>query len=475
MSELGKTLNSIHFMAVIATASAMLACNAAKQQEPPTAARFSGAPGEVKLMTLDPGHFHAALVQKFPNTQLDSNVFVYAPEGPELDGHLARINSYNKRDERPTHWNAHVYRGSNFLEKLIAEKPGNVVVISGNNAQKTRYIQACIAAGLNVLADKPMAIQPADFDSLRSIFDMASKKGVLLYDIMTERYEITSILQKTLSQSPELFGTLEKGSAENPAITKESVHHFFKSVSGQPLIRPAWFFDVRQQGEGIVDVSTHLADLVFWTCFPEQIIDYERNIRVLKAKRWATTLTPLEFRQVTNLPEFPVFLQKDLKHDSLLEVFANGETVFEVNGIVAKIAVTWDYQAPPGAGDSHFSLMRGTKASLTIRQGVAEAYRPTLYVEPVGPDGRVFAEKALAQQLSKLAATYPGLSYEPSGKGWKILVPDRYHVGHEAHFAQVTEKYLQYLIAGKLPAWEVPNMLAKYYLTTKAYTASREQ
>lgn len=461
-------------MAVIATITAVLACHPARQEQQ-AAARFSGAPGEVKLMTLDPGHFHAALIQKFPNAQLDSNVFVYAPNGPEVEGHLARINSYNKRDVSPTHWNTKVYRGPDFLEKMIAEKPGNVVVISGNNAQKVRYIQACIAAGLNVLADKPMAIQPADFDSLRTIFEMASKKGVLLYDIMTERYEITSILQKMLSQSPELFGTLEKGTPENPAITKESVHHFFKSVSGQPLIRPAWFFDVRQQGEGIVDVSTHLADLVFWTCFPEQIIDYEQNIHILKARRWATTMTPLQFRQVTNVSEFPAFLQKDLQHDSLLEVYANGETVFEVNGIVAKIAVTWNYQAPPGAGDSHFSLMRGTKATLTIRQGAAEAYRPTLYVEPATTDGRVLTEKALAQQLSKLAGAYPGLSYEPVGKAWKIVVPDRYHVGHETHFAQVTEKYLQYLIAGKLPAWEVPNMLAKYYLTTKAYTASRGQ
>jgi hypothetical protein len=46
-------------------------------------------------------------------------------------------------------------------------------------------------------------------------------------------------------------------------------------------------------------------------------------------------------------------------------------------------------------------------------------------------------------------------------------------VGHEAHFAQVTEKYLRYLAQGKLPAWEVPNMLAKYYVTTKAYELSR--
>ena len=36
-------------------------CNT-KQEK--AAEGFTGAPGEVKLVTLDPGHFHAALVQK---------------------------------------------------------------------------------------------------------------------------------------------------------------------------------------------------------------------------------------------------------------------------------------------------------------------------------------------------------------------------------------------------------------------------
>ena len=48
---------------------------------------------------------------------------------------------------------------------------------------------------------------------------------------------------------------------EEPAVTKESVHHLFKYVSGKPLRRPAWFFDTAQQGEGIVDITTHLVDL----------------------------------------------------------------------------------------------------------------------------------------------------------------------------------------------------------------------
>jgi hypothetical protein len=49
-----------------------------------------------------------------------------------------------------------------------------------------------------------------------------------------------------------------------------------------------------------------------------------------------------------------------------------------------------------------------------------------------------------------------------------VFIPGSYRVGHETHFSQVTESYLQFLKDAKLPDWEVPNMIAKYYTTTKA-------
>ena len=49
-----------------------------------------------------------------------------------------------------------------------------------------------------------------------------------------------------------------------------------------------------------------------------------------------------------------------------------------------------------------------------------------------------------------------------------MIIPQKYRLGHEAHFGQVASRYLQYLVDGKLPGWEVPNMIAKYYTTTRA-------
>ncbi|MCI0512113.1 oxidoreductase [candidate division KSB1 bacterium] len=437
--------------------------------------KFTGQAGEVRLITLDPGHFHAALVQKNMYPQVHPQVQVFAPAGPDLDGHLQRISNFNTRPENPTHWELQVYRGSDFLEKLRLPKSGNVVVLSGNNRKKIAYITAAVNAGLHVLADKPMLIQPEDFQLLTAAFAIAQKNGILLYDIMTERFEITTMLQKALSQMPAIFGTLLPGTPDTPAITKESVHHFYKFVAGVPLKRPAWYFDVTQQGEGLVDVTTHLVDLVQWECFPEQSLHYQQDVRLLSVRRWATTLSLSQFQTITGLSEFPDFLKKDIIADSLLSVYANGEIRYQLRGLNVKISVRWDYQAAAGAGDTHFSMMRGTRANLIIRQGAAENYRPELYVEPhASIDANIF-ETDLKSAWSQLLQQFPGLEIKKIQNQWQVIIPEHYRTGHEAHFGQVTEKFLQYLVAGKLPDWEAPNMLTKYYTTTQALKLARTQ
>lgn len=461
-------------LAVLSVSVALAACTDGGQKAKPTGetkTMFTGAKGEVKIMTLDPGHFHAALVQKSMYDQVDSVVHVYAPEGPDVEDHLARINGYNTRAEAPTSWEEIVYQGGDFFEKMLADKPGNVMVVSGNNAKKTDYILKTIEAGINVLADKPMVITPEDFPKLEQAFKVAAEKGVLLYDIMTERHEITTMLQRELSQIREVFGELQAGTEENPAITKESVHHFSKMVSGNPLKRPAWFFDVKQQGEGIVDVNTHLVDLIQWEAFPGVILS-KNDVEIVSAKRWSTDLTPEMFENVTKLKEYPDYLQKDVEN-GILKVYSNGEINYKLKGIHAKASVIWNYQAPEGAADTHYSIMRGTKCNLTIEQGKKEGYKPKLYIEFTMADGLQEFTGSLYNAVDGLTSKYPGISVAKLGdKSWTLVIPDHYYNGHEAHFTQVTEKYLNYLKDGRLPEWEVPNMIVKYYTTTEGLKAA---
>ena len=58
---------------------------------------------------------------------------------------------------------------------------------------------------------------------------------------------------------------------------------------------------------------------------------------------------------------------------------------------------------------------------------------------------------------------------------WHVRIPDRYRVGHETHFAEVLERYLRYLSDGRLPDWEVSNMITKYRTTVAAQEAAARQ
>jgi len=435
---------------------------------------FNPIEGKVKLMNLDPGHFHAALVQKQMYDQVDPAVHVYAPEGPEVESYLASIGDYNSRTEDPTSWDLKVYTGDDFLEKMLGEKPGNVMVVSGNNAKKTEYILEAVKQGIYVLADKPMVISPEKYPMLEEAFAVAEEKGVLIYDIMTERYEITTMIQKELSQIPEVFGELLKGNPGDPSITKESVHHFFKYVSGKALVRPPWFFDVKQQGEGITDVATHLVDLIQWEAFPGVVLEKE-DVEIISARRWSTGLTTAMFEKVTGLSAFPEFLMKDVKDDTL-KVFSNGEINYTLKGIHAKVSVIWNFEAPEGTGDTHYSIMKGSRCNLVIRQGAEEGYRPMLYIEHTGPQNPESYATSLKEAVNgKLAEKYPGVQLKQLEKGnWLLEIPEEYKVGHEAHFGQVTGKFLEFVKSGSIPAWEIPNMIVKYHTTTEGMKKAME-
>jgi outer membrane receptor protein involved in Fe transport len=87
-------------------------------------------------MTLDPGHFHAALIQREMYPEVAPSVHVYAPLGPDLLAHLARVAAFNHRAEGPTSWRLEVHAGPDPLARMLREKPGNVVVLSGNSTNE---------------------------------------------------------------------------------------------------------------------------------------------------------------------------------------------------------------------------------------------------------------------------------------------------------------------------------------------------
>jgi len=439
-----------------------------------TAARAREGDREpVRLITLDPGHFHAALIHKEMYPGVSPTVHVYAPLGPDLLGHLARIAAFNARADRPTQWQLEVHASPDPVRRMVEERPGNAVVISGRNRHKIDAILASLRAGLNVLADKPWILASEDLPKLEEALAIAEERGLVAYDLMTERYEITSILQRELVGDPRVFGTPVPGTPEAPGVYMESVHHLMKTVAGAPNIRPVWFFDTEEQGEGLNDIGTHLVDLVQWTLFPEQAIDRERDLSVLSAYRWPTRISEEDFRRVTGSAGFPPSLQ-DRVEDGRLDYFCNTRVTYALRGIRVGLNVIWDWEAPPGAGDRHFAYYTGTASRVEVRQSAAEGFRPELYVVPADPAQHLQVLEAARERIAALESAHPGLAVEDRGGEIHVKIPDALRVGHEAHFAQVARRFLSYLEdPSRLPAYERPDMLAKYAVTTRGTELSR--
>src|SRR4029077_17805697 len=333
---------------------------------------------EARLMVVDPGHFHAALVQKEMYSWLDKRVSVYAPLGPDVIDYLNRIGGFNRRRESPTSWEVDLHTGPDFFERMLRERPGNVVILTGRNRPKIERIRASVEAGLHVLADKPWIISPADMPALERVMNEAGEKGLVAYDIMTERYEITSILQRELVNDEGVFGKLIPGSDAEPGISAKSVHHLMKVVAGVPLRRPAWFFDVAETGEGLADVGTHVVDLVQWTAFPDQSLDYRADVKLLGGPAWPPVTSQPVFQRVPGEPDFPPYLGAAVK-SAKLDYYCNNSVHYTLRGVHVKLDILWNWEAPEGTGDAYEAAFRGTNSRVEIRQGKAEHYIPELY------------------------------------------------------------------------------------------------
>ena len=422
---------------------------------------------ETSLVVVDPGHFHATLVQQQMYPGLSPLVRVHAPLGPDLIDYLGRIARYNGRPDGATDWRLDVHAGPDFLNRMRDERPGGIAIFSGRNRGKIERIIAALETGLHVLADKPAIIEPSDLPQLETAVSLAQDRGLVFADMMTGRHNTLVRLLQALRSDPEVFGEPVPGTSDDPGVSLAGVHYLRKVVAGFPNPRPAWYFDIAQQGEGLADTGVHLVDRVHETLFPDQPLDWRHDIDILAASRWPTPVSLAQFRELTGASGWPDDLAPAIRGD-VLEYFCNGRIDYRVRGIHVRLEVRWDWHAEQG-DDTHHALYRGTRCRLAVRQGSAERFRPELYVVP---DENIAA--ALRRRITALQTSFPGVGVDAVESEWRIAVTDALRIGHDAAFAAFTRRFLAYVAdPGSLPVREGPNLLAKYRATTGAVALSR--
>jgi predicted dehydrogenase len=428
---------------------------------------------KLRLIEVAPGHFHAAQLHSEMLDDFSDEVHVYAPLGPELTAHLDTIGRFNSRAADPTHWSLRVFAGPDYLDEMLREPPGNVVVLSGRNGKKIDLVLAALRAGQNVLADKPWIIEAADLPKLETALELARTHGLIAYDCMTQRFDTAYQIQRELVRDPAIFGDPATGSPDAPAVRLENLHSILKSSAGAVMRRPPWFFDIHEQGEGIADVATHLVDLVEWTLFPAQTLNYRRDARVVRALRSPTKVTAAQFEQVTGERSWPSYLASSVK-GGVLEYYANGEAVVTLRGVHIGLRVGWQFQAAPGQKDTYLASYQGTRAHVELRQGAAENYVAEVSVIPAPGADRSRVQAALRARLAALAPDFPGLRVEETGQKFHIVIPKEDRLPEDEQFPRLARQFTGYVRSPKtLPAYEESYMITKYYLTTAAVAMAR--
>jgi predicted dehydrogenase len=416
------------------------------------------------LLILNPGHFHAALVLRERHPSLTDDIYVYSEPGPDLDRFIEIVESFNNREDNPTCWNINVYRGQDSLAKLIAEKKGDIAVLAGRNNTKMENIDILNRAGLAILADKPWVTTREALPFLRST--MAPDRP-LAADIMTERYEIATVLQKEFLAEEAVFGRVRIEADGSPAVFMECVHHLYKIVNERPLIRPVWYFDIDIQGEGIVDTTIHLVDVTQWMLLPGVPIEYEKDIELIEARRWATGVPLDKFAKITGTDQFPRAVAEYVK-DDILNYYCNGELIYRIKGAPVHLRELWYLEEPPGGKDTYRSLIKGTRSDLMIRQLPATGFKTELLVVP--RENKAQIAEAVQECLANWSGRYPGLSAVPEKSALRIEIPDSLRTTHEQHFYRVRDAFIENLDKGTAPPAHRPCMIAKYTLLAEART-----
>jgi predicted dehydrogenase len=410
------------------------------------------------LLFLDPGHFHAALTVRVAHARVAEQVFVYAREGAELRDFLTLIERFNRRAQQPTSWRPVVVTDDDPLGRLVDEKRGDVVILAGKNGGKARTIRRLHESGFHVLADKPWLVEPADLEHVRS-----SLGGwPFAAEIMTGRHDVAAGLIKRLVGVDAIFGGFRETA---PSIEQDSVHHLEKLVDGAPLRRPWWFFDVRVQGSGLVDIPTHIVDQAQW------LVESDAAATALVSARASSTRVPLEvFRRITGEPSFPGELAPLVEGDRL-SYRCNAELVYRIGRVTARATTRWDLSASPGGGDSSRNVVHGTRADIRLEQSAATGHRRRVFVEPRVETATVVS--ALRAAVAAWQAELPGIALAPAGPdSYEVTVPSALDGGHETHFPRVLDAFLTVVDDRRWPAALVERTLAKYTLLAEAAGAA---
>ena len=153
-------------------------------------------------------------------------------------------------------------------------------------------------------------------------------------------------------------------------------------VNGAPLIRPAWYYDVGVQGDGLVDIQSHMTDQMQWligeTLAQGPHFNFDKDVTALDAKRWGTSVSLELFEEHWHV-RVPGG-RYEARNTGCSRPSVQQRDSISIGGVPVLQRAEWGQKEPIGSGDIHSVRIRGTKAEIVLEHGEHTGYEMQLHL-----------------------------------------------------------------------------------------------
>ncbi len=209
-----------------------------------------------------------------------------------------------------------------------------------------------------------------------------------------------------------------------------------------------------------MDIQSHYVDQAQWLLGEGHRFDIDRDVEILAAERW-TTAVPLDlFRESTGENAFPEYLAHVVE-DDILHLACNGRIDYRMRGTWVRQYCDWGLREAPGGGDIQGFTARGTRAALNVDLNAETGFQPEMRLRP--HDSQIIDGAAAQWRVE-----FPNLEITAMDGGYRLRLPDKDQVGHDAQFPLMLEQFLDLVEAGAWPDELTARIRTRYTLLARA-------
>ena len=169
------------------------------------------------------------------------------PQLPDVELVAVAVEESDPDAEASAFKNRYVAKARRYetLAELLGGEQVDVVAVCNHNGRRSAAILACAARRVNVIAEKPLAIDRADLDA---VYDAVKRSGIHLGMLLPMRFDPPYLAMRRIVESGAIGEVLQMDAQK----------------SYQLGARPAWQKHAATYGSTILWIAIHSIDLMLW-------------------------------------------------------------------------------------------------------------------------------------------------------------------------------------------------------------------